>query len=75
MSTPERVTASFPLMVNIVRSEGVPALYAGILPRIVKIAPACGIMIACYEVSNILSGSTNFVLLNGNSLRRVSVDS
>ena len=75
MSTPERVTASFPLMVDIVRSEGVPALYAGILPRIVKIAPACGIMIACYEVSNILSGSTNFVLLNGNSLRRVSVDS
>ena len=62
-------------MVDIVRSEGVPALYAGILRRIVKIAPACGIMIACYEVSNILSGSTNFILLSGGSLRRVSAAS
>lgn len=55
MSAPEKVTSSIPLVVNIVRSEGVSALYAGILPRIAKIAPACGIMIACYEVSRILS--------------------
>ena len=43
-------TATFPLMVDIVRNEGITALYAGILPRIVKIAPACGIMIGCFEV-------------------------
>ncbi|KZT74681.1 mitochondrial carrier [Daedalea quercina L-15889] len=42
-------TATFPLMVDIVRNEGIAALYAGILPRIVKIAPACGIMIGCFE--------------------------
>lgn len=36
---------------EIVRSEGVSALYAGLVPRITKIAPACGIMIACFEVS------------------------
>ncbi|KAI0732337.1 mitochondrial carrier, partial [Fomitopsis betulina] len=42
-------TATFPLMVDIVRNEGITALYAGILPRIVKIAPACGIMIGCFE--------------------------
>lgn len=34
---------------EIVRTEGVSALYAGIMPRIAKIAPACGIMIACFE--------------------------
>jgi solute carrier family 25, member 39/40 len=37
---------------EIVSKEGVPALYAGIMPRIAKIAPACGIMIACFEVSS-----------------------
>lgn len=42
--------ATFPLMMQIIQNEGVSALYAGILPRIVKIAPACGIMIACFEV-------------------------
>jgi len=41
--------ATFPLMVHIIRTEGISALYAGILPRVVKIAPACGIMIACFE--------------------------
>ncbi|KAF7791911.1 hypothetical protein EIP86_002936 [Pleurotus ostreatoroseus] len=34
---------------DIVRTEGVSALYAGVIPRIAKIAPACGIMIACFE--------------------------
>ena len=36
---------------EIISREGLSALYAGILPRIAKIAPACGIMIACFEVS------------------------
>ncbi|GLB36206.1 putative mitochondrial carrier [Lyophyllum shimeji] len=31
------------------QTEGVSALFAGIGPRIAKIAPACGIMIACFE--------------------------
>ncbi|PCH33604.1 mitochondrial carrier [Wolfiporia cocos MD-104 SS10] len=43
-------SATFPLMFHIIRTEGFTALYAGILPRVVKIAPACGIMIACFEV-------------------------
>ncbi|KAF9453758.1 mitochondrial carrier [Macrolepiota fuliginosa MF-IS2] len=40
---------TIPLLLRIVRTEGVPALFAGILPRVVKIAPACGIMISCFE--------------------------
>ncbi|KZV71303.1 mitochondrial carrier [Peniophora sp. CONT] len=34
---------------DIIRTEGAGALYAGLGPRIAKIAPACGIMIACFE--------------------------
>jgi len=42
-------TASLPLLAEIVRTEGMSALFAGILPRTAKIAPACGIMISCFE--------------------------
>ncbi|KAE9411051.1 mitochondrial carrier [Gymnopus androsaceus JB14] len=50
------ITSSFPLVKHIVRTEGVSALFAGLTPRIAKIAPACGIMIACFEgVGRLLS--------------------
>ena len=52
MSTAQgQPTRVLPLLQQIVRTEGVSALFAGMGPRIAKIAPACGIMIACYEVS------------------------
>jgi solute carrier family 25 protein 39/40 len=38
------------LLVSIVRTEGVSALFVGVVPRIVKIAPACAIMISSYEL-------------------------
>lgn len=41
---------SFPLLLRIFRTEGASAFFAGIIPRIVKIAPACGLMIASFEV-------------------------
>ncbi|KAK0208304.1 mitochondrial carrier domain-containing protein [Desarmillaria ectypa] len=44
-----RVTSIVGLLSQIVRTEGPAALYTGITPRIAKIAPACGIMIACFE--------------------------
>ncbi|KAL1952008.1 hypothetical protein VTO73DRAFT_1157 [Trametes versicolor] len=49
MSATSKTTSSIPLLLEIVRTEGVSTLYAGIVPRITKIAPACGIMIACFE--------------------------
>ncbi|KAF5374896.1 hypothetical protein D9758_000221 [Tetrapyrgos nigripes] len=55
-SSTTAVTSTFPLLKQIVRSEGVSALFAGLTPRIAKIAPACGIMIACFEgVGRLLS--------------------
>jgi solute carrier family 25 protein 39/40 len=49
-SSSSGVTATGPLLLRICRTEGLSALFAGILPRTAKIAPACGIMIACFEV-------------------------
>jgi solute carrier family 25, member 39/40 len=43
-------TSTFPFLLRIFRTEGPSAFFAGIIPRIAKIAPACGIMIASFEV-------------------------
>ncbi|KAF8640567.1 hypothetical protein AX17_000229 [Amanita inopinata Kibby_2008] len=48
-SSHRHVTHTVPLLFKVLRTEGVPALFAGIMPRMAKIAPACGIMIACFE--------------------------
>jgi solute carrier family 25 protein 39/40 len=63
MSAPGQRTSAFPLLQKIVQTEGVSALFAGLGPRIAKIAPACGIMITCFEVC----GSFRF-LYKSNSL-------
>lgn len=46
---PSGETGTIPLCLRIMRTEGASALFAGVLPRTAKIAPACGIMIACFE--------------------------
>lgn len=53
MSVSSGPTSTFPLLKQIMHTEGMSALYAGIGPRIAKIAPACGMMIACFEVSTL----------------------
>ncbi|XBW38799.1 hypothetical protein QEN19_004385 [Hanseniaspora menglaensis] len=40
----------FAYLNTIRKNEGVLALYAGITPRIIKIAPSCAIMISTYEI-------------------------
>ncbi|GJJ08816.1 hypothetical protein Clacol_003035 [Clathrus columnatus] len=50
MSTAERSSVSvISVLTQILRTEGAAALFTGLTPRIGKIAPACGIMIGCYE--------------------------
>ncbi|KAJ6519892.1 mitochondrial carrier domain-containing protein [Mycena sanguinolenta] len=48
-SSPSAKNSSIPLLVRILQTEGASSLFAGLVPRVAKIAPACGIMIACYE--------------------------
>lgn len=48
LRTAERGTLR--IMSNIYRKRGFSALFTGIVPRIAKVAPACGIMISTYEL-------------------------
>ncbi|GIZ05313.1 solute carrier family 25 member 39 [Caerostris extrusa] len=41
------------LLMDLYRKGGVQSLFAGILPRILKVAPACAIMISSYELGKI----------------------
>ncbi|MCH0629312.1 hypothetical protein JNB11_04975 [Kocuria palustris] len=43
-------SAMFKFLWQIGRNEGIGALYAGLTPRVMKIAPACAIMISSYEI-------------------------
>lgn len=47
----QHISRTIPLLIHVVRTEGSSVLFAGLVPRIAKIAPACGIMISCFEVS------------------------
>uniref|UniRef100_UPI0037E953DB mitochondrial glutathione transporter SLC25A40 n=1 Tax=Semicossyphus pulcher TaxID=241346 RepID=UPI0037E953DB len=42
-------TSTFSVMSRIVAQDGVGGLFAGFLPRLIKVAPACAIMISTYE--------------------------
>lgn len=35
---------------QIAKSEGMPGLWRGFVPRVAKVSPACGIMIGAYEI-------------------------
>lgn len=45
----KQVTSTWKLIMQLYRHKGISALFAGIVPRIVKVAPACAIMISSYE--------------------------
>lgn len=42
-------TSTWVLIQNLYKSEGFHALFAGLLPRVIKVAPACAIMISSFE--------------------------
>lgn len=50
--------STLPLLLHVMKTEGWRALFAGVIPRTAKVAPACGMMIGCYEgVGKLLGGS------------------
>ncbi|KAI5953448.1 MTM1 [Candida jiufengensis] len=52
-------TNMFKFLYNIYKREGIRALYAGFGPRVMKIAPACAIMISSYEVGKKIFKNVN----------------
>ncbi|KAK3757019.1 hypothetical protein RRG08_041795 [Elysia crispata] len=45
----KEVTATWKLIHTIYKTEGLKALFTGLFPRLVKVAPSCAIMISTYE--------------------------
>lgn len=49
-NTTLRSRSTMTIFTEIARAEGTAGLWRGIVPRVAKIAPACGIMIGAYEM-------------------------
>ncbi|TSK20195.1 Solute carrier family 25 member 40 [Bagarius yarrelli] len=47
--TPQTSSSTYKVMKRIVAERGFQGLFAGFLPRLIKVAPACAIMISTYE--------------------------
>lgn len=45
-----RISSPYAMLENIYAKQGVRGLFSGMVPRIVKTAPACAIMISTYEM-------------------------
>lgn len=65
-AAPEEQTM-FRLLRHIVKTEGVPGLFRGWMPRVMKVAPACAIMISSFEM-----GKKLFRDVNERALRKQS---
>lgn len=48
---------TFLILKNIFQKEGVPGLIRGAIPRVLRTANACGIMISCYEIGKLYFNS------------------
>ncbi|KAJ8604690.1 hypothetical protein CTAYLR_006546 [Chrysophaeum taylorii] len=51
---PNAARSTFDIVASIARQEGLPALFSGAFPRLLKVAPACAIMIGTYEYAKAL---------------------
>ncbi|XP_078273111.1 mitochondrial glutathione transporter SLC25A40 isoform X2 [Rhinoraja longicauda] len=49
MRSPKKLSSTWKIMKRIVRQSGFRGLFVGLLPRLMKVAPACAIMISSYE--------------------------
>ncbi|BET02971.1 Solute carrier family 25 member [Nesidiocoris tenuis] len=58
--------STFGAMLKIYEQNGVRGLFAGVVPRIVKVAPACAIMVATFEYGKSFFQHQNYVLFVNN---------
>ena len=59
LCTTSKNPSMFKFMSDIWKFEGFGALYVGIVPRVLKIAPSCAIMISSYELGKRFFSKTN----------------
>ncbi|XP_063054590.1 probable mitochondrial glutathione transporter SLC25A40 isoform X2 [Engraulis encrasicolus] len=52
-------SSTWHVMRTIVAESGAPGLFAGFMPRLIKVAPACAIMISSYEYGKAFFGKRN----------------
>jgi solute carrier family 25 protein 39/40 len=45
----KRPRKTLDIIIDIYKQKGVRGLYAGLLPRVIKVSSSCGIMISCFE--------------------------
>lgn len=59
---PEKIpTTVIDILRAISKSEGISGLFAGMTPRLVRVGPACAIMISSYELGKVYFGHVNKV--------------
>lgn len=51
VDTPQKTATVYQTIKRIYSKSGIQGLFAGLVPRVVKVAPACAIMIATFEHS------------------------
>ncbi|WAR04520.1 S2540-like protein [Mya arenaria] len=59
----KEVTSTWRLIHNLYQNQGLNAIFSGLTPRIMKVAPACAIMISTYEFSKAFFRKRNLELL------------
>lgn len=68
VTSPPKV-GTLAILSNIYRENGVRGMFAGIVPRLIKIVPACAVMITSFEYGRTFFFQYNvdkFVSINGN---------
>lgn len=62
---------TFAILSKIFRENGLRGIFAGVIPRVVKVAPACAIMITSFEYGKAFFFQHNvdkFIAINGSIL-------
>uniref|UniRef100_A0A0A9VX11 Solute carrier family 25 member 40 n=1 Tax=Lygus hesperus TaxID=30085 RepID=A0A0A9VX11_LYGHE len=59
--------STFSFLYSIYQRNGVRGLFTGLVPRIVKVAPACAIMVATFEYGKAFFQHQNYLLFINNS--------
>lgn len=64
----KKLTSTWIIIAELYRRRGISALFAGIAPRVIKVAPACAIMITIYESGKSFFRNRNDLIQNSKGI-------